>query len=539
MLLALWAAVGFLLLVACTNVANLLLARGAARAREMAIRAALGAGRSRLFRQSMTESLVFAILGGVVGLALAYWGVSLLVRFGPADTPRLQDAGLDVPVLAFALALSLATGLLFGLVPASRVRPANLQGGLTEGGRGYRGGADGRLGHALVALQMALSLVLLTGAGLMARSLAEITQVDPGFRTDGMLTFRLSPPLGSYSGPGGGQRVRAFYDQLLERLRALPGVRAAAATSGLYLTGTGVAINSFSIEGVPDPPPNQEPDAHVRAMTDGFHEALGLPLVRGRTFRPADVAGGTLVAIINRTFARRYFPTADPIGHRVSFDAMDGKPLWREIVGVVGDARQDGLDQSVYPEIQVPFSQSTQAGMTVIVRSDADAGVLAQAVRARVRATDATVPLFDVQTLSAAIADSVAARRFTAWLLGVFAVLALALAACGLYGVVAYRVARSQQEIGVRMALGAGPRAIVAMVIVRGMRAAFVGLAFGIPSAWLLAGYLRTMLFGVVPHDPLTFAGGAVLLLATCLVACYIPARRATRVDPLTALRAE
>ncbi len=538
-LLALWAAVGFLLLVACTNVANLLLARGAARAREMSIRAALGAGRPRLFRQSMTESLVFAVLGGGLGVALAFCGVSLLVRFGPAETPRLEDAGLQAPVLAFAVVLSFATGLLFGLVPASRVRAADLQGGLNEGGRGPGRGSDGRLGQALVAVQMALSLVLLTGAGLMARSLAQLTGVDPGFRTENVLTFRASLPAGRYAGPDADQRIHSFYDQLLVRLSGLAGVESAAATSGLYLTGTGTSINSFSIEGVPDPPPNEEPDAHIRSMTDGFCETLALPLLRGRTFHATDAATAKRVAIINRTFARRYFPNADPIGHRVSFDADRGKPIWREIVGVVGDARQDGLDQSVYPEIQVPFAQATYRTMTVVVRSHAEPTALARAVRSQARELDPLVPLFDLQSLAAAIADSVATRRFTAWLLGVFAVLALALAACGLYGVVAYRVARSQQEIGVRVALGAAPRAIVRMVILRGMGAALAGLVVGVPAAWLLARYLRAQLFGVAPHDPATFAGGAAVLLATCLLACYVPARRATRVDPLTALRAE
>jgi putative ABC transport system permease protein len=538
-LLALWTAVGCLLLVACTNVANLLLARGAARSREMAIRAALGAGRARLFRQSMTESIMFALLGGGLGLALAFWGVALLVRFGPADTPRLAEAGLHPQVLVFTLAISVATGLVFGLVPASRAGRETLHGDLKEGGRHGDARSHARLGNALVAVQMALSLVLLTGAGLMGRSFAEITRVDPGFRTEGVLTFRLSPPAAAYAGDDKDQRLRGFYDQVIARMKTLPGVRSAAATSGLYLTGTGVAVNSFSIEGVPDPPPNQEPDAHTRSMTEGFHETLGVPLVRGRTFRASDVASGPLVAIINRTFARRYFPNADPIGRRVSFDGANGHPIWREIVGVVGDARQDGLDQSVYPEIETPFAQTAHLAMTVVVRSDGDLGALVRPVRERVRELDAAVPLFDVQTLEAAVADSVATRRFSAWLLGAFALLALALAACGLYGVVAYRVARSQQEIGVRMALGADPGAIVRMVIVRGMSAALAGLAVGVPAAWVLAQYLRTLLFGVVPHDPLTFAGGAGLLLATCLVACYVPARRATRVDPLTALRAE
>ena len=535
-LLVLLGAAGFVLLIACANVANLLLARAASREKEVAIRAALGASRFRLVRQLLTESVLLALLGGSGGLLLAMWGTDGLVLLSPAGLPRLNEIAVNEWVLGFTLLVSVIAGVLFGLVPALHASRLELHELLKEGGRGSADqGGRHRLRSVLVVSEVALALMLLIGAGLMITSVYRLQQVSPGFNTENLLVGRVNLPAAKYSNPA---QILGFSEQLIERLEGMPGIRSATTTDDYPLSGGGIYL-SFGVEGRPAPPPGEVVDAIVTSVTQGYHQTLGIPLLRGRAFTPQDGPEDRLVAVVNKTFVRRYFPDEDPIGQRLAFDGMPGQPDWREIVGVVADVKQMGLDQEAHPEIYVPHLQRTRRGMTVLIRTESDPSALVGALRGAVQAIDPNQPVYAVRTMDTILSRSVAQQWFTMVLLGMFATVALVLAAIGIYGVISYSVSRLTHVTGIRMAWGAQPRDIFRLVVGQGMALTLIGVGVGLAASFALTRFLESMLFGVSATDPATFAGVSVLLAAVALLACYLPARRATRVDPLVALRYE
>lgn len=541
-LLVLLGAVALVLLIACANLANLLLARGAGHGRELAIRAALGAGGGGLARRVLVESLLLGLAGGALGVVGAMAGVRALLALAPADLPRIaalgatSAIGVDAPVLAFALAAALATGLLFGLLPAiraARVSPGEV---LRTGGSGSvgPGGPLNRARHAFVAVQFALALVLLAGAGLMVRSGILLQRVDPGFEPRGVLSFRISLPPAEYPEE---ESVRSFYRRLLESLEGSPGVESADAISALMLSRLPGSA-SISVEGATDV---SAADASLPvpydAVSPGFFRTLRIPLHAGRTFTDADREGRPPVAVVNRSLARRYFPDGGAVGGRFTFGEVAADTEWFEIVGVVGDARRSGLDQEARPSIYLPTGQWTPHQMTVVARTTGDPAALVPAVRRAVRELDPEQPVTEVRTLGEALSRSGATRRFATWLIGLFSVLAVLLAAVGIYGVMAYVVGRSRREIGVRIALGAHPRQVARGVVARGMKVVLAGLVAGLAGAFAVTRYLETLLFRTAPGDPLTFVLVVAALTAVALAANLLPARRAARTDPLTVLR--
>ena len=537
-LLVLLGAVAFVLLIACANVANLMLARATARRREMAVRSALGASPGRLMRQLLTESLLLSLVGAALGVLLALWGVDALLALAPDALPRASEVALDGRVLAFSLALALATGLAFGLVPALAASRPNLD-GLRDGARGASA-ARGRLKRALVVGELALSLTLLVGAGLMVRSFLELRAVDPGIAPEHVLTLRVGLPTPKGE-PTADDRARwvAWFARATARLRQLPGARAAAATDILPFDGNDSRY-TFDIEGEPPRRVADLPHEEVREVTPGYFEALGIPLVRGRVPGDGDDAAAPRIVVVNQALARRYWPHGeDPVGRRIKLHG-EGRSGWSTIVGVVGDVRGFGLDQPARPELFVPYAQLTDsAGMAIVVRSDGDAAALAPSVRAALAEVDATQPIFDVQPMSALIASSLAQRRFALVLMLVFAGVALLLAAVGVYGVMSYSVAQRTQELGIRVALGASTANVLGLVVGDGLRLIAAGLVAGLGGALALTRLIASLLFSVSPTDPATFAVLALLLAAVALVAIVIPARRALRVDPMQALRSE
>ena len=532
-LLVLLGAVGFVLLIACANIANLLLARASSRQKEIAIRAALGAGWGRIARQLLVESLLLSLAGGAIGLLAAIWGIDLVIRLAPGPIPRVGEIGLDWRVVCFTLGVSLLTGILSGLAPALRFARPSLDPDLREGRGGEaEGWRRNRVRALLVVSEVALSLVLLVGAGLMLRSFQRLRGVDPGLKSDNVLTVRLSLPEARFAD---GARKAAFFERLLEQARALAGVRAAGVVYTLPLSGSNRS-NSFRIPGKPAAP-GGDPDASFRSISPDYLKVMGIPLLRGRVFNEQDGASAPPVALINETFARRFFPGVDPVGRFVETD--EEKTQRREIVGVVGDVRFDGLDSKMGPEYYVPYPQGPEASVTLVVRTASDPASLAPALREQVRALDPGLPLYDLRPMEDYLVGSVAPRRFNALLLGSFAAVALALAASGLYGVLAYSVVRRTREIGIRVALGAGPGDVLKLVVAQGMFLVLVGLVLGLAGALILTRFLSSLLFGVGAADPLTFAGVSALLAAVALLACLLPARRAAKVDPVTALRYE
>ncbi|HZS04396.1 MAG TPA: ABC transporter permease [Blastocatellia bacterium] len=535
-LLVLLGAVAFVLLIACANVANLLLVRAASRQREIAIRAALGASRWRVVRQLLTESVLLAVAGGVIGLVVARWGLDLLVTLGPRDLPRLESVGLDRTVLFFTLGLSLLTGIVFGLVPALQSSRLGLNEVLKEGGRSETGGAGGgRVRGLLVATEIALSLVLLIGAGLLLRSAWRLEQVNPGFSPDHLLKVRLSLPPSKYRE---GTNVAAFYQQLIERLGALPGVQAVGATSSVMMNRVHASA-TFSIEGRPLPPQGQRPELPLDSVSPGYFEALGIPIVKGRAFTEQDKRDGLQVVIVNETMARRFWPGEDPVGKRFTFGDPGPNAQWLTVVGVVRDTKRQGLDTEVRMESFLPHAQDPVRAMEVVVRTADNPLAMTRTVREAVWAMDRDLPLSEIQTVEQLFGERVAPRRFNLLLFGLFAGVALVLAVVGIYGVMSYAVAQRTHEIGIRMALGAQRGDVVKLVISQGMRMVVTGVVVGLAGAFALTRLMAGLLFGVSAADPLTFALIAVLLLLVALVACYLPARRATRVDPLVALRYE
>ena len=538
-LFVLLGAVGLVLAVACANVAHLLLANAAARYREVAIRAALGANRIRLVRQFLTESLMLSLVGGGAGLLLAVWGVSTLVAFIPKDTPRVNEIRLDYRVLLFTLGISIITGVLFGLAPALQATKTDLIDALKEGGRGSSAGRRRlQLRGLLVISEFALALVLLIGAGLMIKSFIRLQEVKPGFEPAGLLTFRIALPDAKYPQL---PKSRAFFEQLFDRLKAHPEVKSVGAINILPFSGSS-SDRTFAIEGQPVPPGQPSPDEQIRFVSAGYFTSMGIPLLKGRDITARDLPDTPQVIIANDALVRKYWPNQDPLGKRISFSRRE--PKWYEIVGVVGNVKHRGLDIEDKPEFYVPFLQPLFADanvppMYVVVRAANQPGTIGAVVRNDVAALDRDQPVSSLMTMEQRISDSVAPRRFNMFLLGLFAALALILAAIGIYGIMAFSVGQRTHEIGVRMALGARSGDVLKLVLRNGLALALIGIALGLAIAFAATRVMSTLLYGVSATDPVTFLGEALLLAFVALLACYIPARRATKVDPLVALRYE
>ncbi|HEX5965004.1 MAG TPA: ABC transporter permease, partial [Pyrinomonadaceae bacterium] len=532
-LLVMLGAVGLVLLIACANVANLLLARAAARQKEVAIRMALGASRKRIAAQLLTESLLLSLAGGVLGLLLASWGMDLLVSYGPADVPRLRDVSIDRYVLFFTLGISTLTGIVFGLAPAlhaSKPDPGNM---LKDSSRGVSHGRN-RMRSALIVSEVALSLMLLVGAGLLINSFWRLLQTDAGFNPKGVLAVDI--PLSRTKYPKSDQRP-AVFEQLVGRMKALPGVRDASLTSNVPFTDFDVEL-SFQIEGREPYKPGNEAVADYTAVGTDYFRTMDIALQRGRVFANSDTATTPQVVVVSDAFVKVYFPNEDPIGRRIVFDGPTKTP--REIIGIVADVRRNGLDVDAEPEMYVSHVQNPERRMNLVIRTDAqDASQLTPVVRAEVKAFDPDQIIWRTQTLEQLLGTSVAPRRFNMMLLGIFAAVALVLAAVGLYGVMSYSVTWRTHEIGVRMALGAKRADVLRLVVRQGMLMALIGLGIGLIGAFSLSRVMRSMLHGISPTDPLTFTGVSIVLLVVALLACLIPARRATRVDPIVALRTE
>ena len=526
-LLMLLGAVGFVLIVACANVANLLLARGSARHGELAVRAALGAGRARLVRQLITEAVVLGLAGGALGLALAYWGTEALIAARPADLPRLDQIGLDGTVVLFTLGAALLTGLIFGMVPAVQATNDHLLRGLQESGRSGGGRRAHRMRSGLVVAEMALAVILLTGSGLLIRSFVELTRVNPGFQPEGAMAVRVSFRGTLYQS---GDPVRKRIGEIEERLRALPGVTAVAAGSVLPLGGLG-ALNDFAVEGAPPPPPDVNQEIAVASATPDYFKAIGAPLRRGRLFTALDHAKAPPVAILNETAAQRWFPNQDPIGRRV----VSGGP--REVIGVVGDVLQRNPGQPAVPQMFLPFEQRTSATARFIVRAPGNALALAPSIREQIRSLDPNLPIADVMPLNEMVSRSIARPRFYTSLLTLFAAVALALSATGIFGVMSYTVAQQSKEIGIRIALGARTGDVLRGVVGRALTLAGIGVAAGTVTALALGRLIRNQLFGVEVFDPITLASVVAVLIGTAAVASLWPARRAAAIDPIAAFR--
>jgi putative ABC transport system permease protein len=529
-LLILLGAVGLVLLIACANVANLLLARAAARQGEMAVRTALGAERGRLMRQLLTESVILGALGGTAGIFLAFWGTRALVAARPRGIPRLDEVGIDLTVVAFTALIAIGTGLVFGLVPAAQVARTNLAQSLREGGRSALGTRSAnRFRRSLVALETALAVMLLVGAGLLIRSFLSLTAVDPGFRTERIATFSVSLPQSAYPG---GEPVRAFYRTLIERLESLPAVESVVASSQLPLSGRS-SIFGFDIENREPPAPGFVQDAAFAAATTGYFRAMGIPLRQGRLLSDADRGGAPEVMVVNEAFERRYFSAEDPIGRRISL----GDEEWIEIVGVVGDVPQHGLGDDVRPQMYMTHDQFTTRSMTVIVRTSGDPLALAGPIRRELRELDPNLPLERLTTGEQILSESVAQPRFYMFLLTLFAGAALLLAGVGIFGMISHAVGQRTREIGVRIALGADPWRVFRLVLEGAMAPVLAGIVIGILGALALSRLMTGLLYGIAPLDPPTLLAVPALLAVVALIASYLPARRATRVDAITALR--
>jgi putative ABC transport system permease protein len=532
-------AVGFLLLIATVNVANLLLARATAREREIALRGALGAAGGRIVRQLVTESVVLAIVAGALGLAVASWGTRALLALAPEGIPRLSEVRMNVPVFLFALAAAAICGVVFGLVPALRAARTPLVETLKEGGRSGMGAGHRHAQRVLVVAEIALALVLSVGAGLMIRSLAELQRVSPGFDPGHLLTFEVSIPRAHYPDE---PKVRAFYDQLVERLEALPGVRSTALTISLPPNILQVTDN-FMVDGQVLPPNQSVPVGPVLMVTDSYFKTLGVPLVRGRVFDQRDEEGAAPVVIVNEALANKYYAGVDPIGRRFKIGGPE-RPIgpnnpWMTVVGVVGDVKYSGLDAAPEPTYYMPYRQNPWRSQFVVVRGSGDPHVLANSVRSVVASLDTDVPVARVKTMDELMYASVAPPRFRTVLVTIFAVVGLLLAAIGIYGVMAYAVADRTHELGVRIALGADRAAVLRLVLGETIAIAAVGIATGLVGAVAVTRLIQSLLFGVTSTDALTFGGISALVAVTALVASYVPARRAMRVDPMIALRYE
>ena len=538
-MLILLGAVGLVLLIACANVAHLRLASATSRYREFAIRSALGASRVRVVRQFLTESVLLSLLGGAAGLVLAVWVVRALVFLMPKDTPRLEEIRLDYRVVLFTLGTSLLTALVFGLAPAFQAAKTNLNDVLKEAGRG---GTDTskrlRLRNLLVVSEFALSLVLLIGAGLMIKSLVRLQDVKPGFDSSNLLTMRIALPPAKYENFN---QSRAFFEQLFDRLEARPEVKAVGGINLLPFGGGG-GDRTFTIEDQPTPKGQPRPDEQIRFVTAGYFNAMGIPLLSGREFTRRDLPDTQQVAIVNSAFARKFWPNGTAIGKRISFSTDN--PKWYEIVGVVGNVKHRGLDLQDHPELYIPalqplFAPGNVPALYLAVRTVNDPMQVAGVVRCEVAAIDRDQPVASLMTMDQRLSDSIAPRRFNMFLFGLFAALALVLAAIGIYGIMAFSVAQRTHEIGVRMALGASAGDVLRLVLGSGFRLALIGIVVGLVVAFAVTRLLSTLLYDVSTTDPTIFLIDALLLAGAALLACYIPARRATKVEPMIALRYE
>ena len=545
-LLLLLGAVAFVLLIACANVANLLLARLASREREIAVRTALGAGRARLVRQMVTESLVLFLSGGGLGLLLAGWATRVLVALYGKDLPRQEEIGLGVPnggVLLFTLGLSLATGLLFGLAPALSATRGSLFGALKEGGRALAGGVRGRLVRELLILgEVAVALALLIGAGLLLQSFARLRAVDPGFRPEGVLTAEIALPAAKF--PDDERRI-AFTHELLDHLRSIPGVEAADTVAPLPFSGY-LYTRAYVVQGRPEPPPGQETTTYIRLVTPGFFQTLGIRVLQGRVFTSQDAPASVPVIVVNKTMADRTWPGENPVGKRITFGGSGPRSewTWNEVVGVVADIHHETLDQEVSAEAYVPQLQNPVGGpLSVLLKTSGDPARLTGAMREAVRSIDGDLPVERVRTLESLVAESLASSRFQTVLLGLFSGLALFLAAIGIYGVISDSVTQRTHEIGIRMALGARRAEVLRLVLLQGMALVLAGVGLGLaltlPLLWELSDRIGIYLYRGRAIDPLTLVTVPLVLLGVALVANWLPARRAMRVEPSVALRAE
>lgn len=549
-LFVLLGAVGFLLLVACANVANLLLAQATVRERELAVRSALGAGRGRLIRQFLTEALLLSFVGGGLGVVGAFVGLGGLIAVAPQSLPRLESVSINVPVLLFALVLSTAVAVGLGGFTAARATAGDLREGLVEGGRGQAGSQGSqRVGRAIVAAQIAITLVLVIGAGLLGRSLMKVLAVNPGFRVDKIISMAVSLPEATDAKAKASQSI--FFTNLIERLKQIPGVRKVGAISNLPLQdGGGLPDGLFVLMTQNEIPKTMEGfgelfrqkerigDADFGVATEGYFEALGIPLIRGRFFDEHDGPDSPHVAVISQSLARDRWPSQDPIGHTIEFGNMDGDLRLLTIVGIVGDVHDYTLEKPPRPTVYVDLFQRPRAAMTLTMLSDTDTQAVTSAARGILHDLDPEIPP-KFQTFPQIYSASLGSRRFTLILYGFFGVTALLLATAGVFGVMAYAVSRRTREIGVRVALGASSREVLAMILAQGLRTILVGTAVGVAGSLALTQTMSSQLFGVNPTDPLTFSAVIALLVVTALLACYIPARRATRVDPMIALRYE
>ena len=539
-LLVLLGAVGFVLLIACANVANLLLARAASRMKEVAIRSALGATRRDLLRQLMAESLLLALVGGIVGLGLAWLGIKGVVALEPANVPRISELRIDGLVAAFTLGIALATGILFGLAPAIQTSRSNLQETLKEGGRS--GSAD-QSGHmmrrVLVVAEVALALTLLTGAGLLIKSLAQLQIVSPGFDSSSLLTFNVALPGAKYRSD---TALVQYFDRAIETVRAVPGVTDVGLTSTLPFGGSW-STGSFSVEGYQPPAGKPGPWGDQRTVSPGFFTTLKVPLIKGRLFTEQDGATGPQVVIVDEEMVKRYWPNVDPIGKRLTFNDVqrDSVINWMTVVGVVGHTKHQGLDDENRVQLYHPYRRPGFIGnfMSFAVRTAGDPNRALPAVRAAIHGIDQDVPVANIATMDANIANSMGQRRFAMLLLGLFAAMAVVLASIGIYGVMSYSVSQRSHEIGIRMALGAARQRVLGMVMRQGMVLVGVGVVIGLVGAIALTRVIASQLFGVRPTDPTTFILVALTLVGVAALATLIPAMRATRVDPVVALREE
>ena len=524
-------AVGCVLLIACANIANLLLARATARHRELSIRTALGASRARLVRQLLTESILLGLAGGAAGVLLARWGLDLLLTLAPSTLPRTNDIHLDASVLIFSLALSALTGVIFGIAPALLAAHTDVQEGLKQGARGSTD-ARGRLRGALVVVEVAFALVLLGGAGLLARSFMRLTHVDPGFAPEHATVLRLALPEKKYEKS---EQQLAFADALLSRLRVLPGVQAAGLTHSLPLISDWVL--GFKIEGRPEVRPADLPNTNYYSVTPDYFPAMGIRLIRGRLFNQHDDARAPRVAIINETLARQFFPNEDPIGKRIL--VTNGPDVWRQIVGIVGDIKQYGVDKETTSQTYEPYAQYPFRSLNVVLRTSDSGASLAGALRPAVYAVDKDQPVGTIQPLEEILGATIAKQRFAMLLLIVFSSVALVIAAVGIYGVMAYSVVQRTSEFGIRMALGAQRSDVLRLVLSHAGKLVSLGLVIGLGATFAASRLMGSMLFQTNAHDPLTFSLTTLLLAAVAIAACLLPARRATRVNPIEALRTE
>ena len=530
-------AVTFVLLIGCANVANLLLASGASRHKEMAIRAALGASRWRVIRQLFTESTILALTGGVVGLLIAFWGLAAITKLLPTDFPRLNEIHIDLRVLGFTFAASMLTGILFGLVPALQVSRPDVQEAIRETGRGTSGSRrQSRFRQALIVVEVALSVVLLAGAGLLFRSFLRLQSVDAGFVSQQVLTARLTPSGTNYVNDAD---FAKFYNGVIEKVSAIPGVQDVGLINTLPLFKG--PTSGFRVEGRPVTTPDKWPSVNYRVVSPNYFRAMGIPVLQGRAYTDRDNENAPLVMMVNQQLAREIFPDENPVGKRITFGGTntDGQPRWFEIVGVVANVRSMELREEPTAELYFSAQQDLWPAMSLVVRSSVEPSSLSASVRQAVNEVDRSVPVADVKTMDHVVSESITQPRFNLFLLGLFSAVAMLLSAAGIYGVTAYTVTQRTHELGIRIALGAQVGDVLKMILGQGMAVIGIGLIAGLAAAFGLMRLLRSLLFGVGENDPLTFAAITGVLVLVALIACYIPARRATKVDPLVALRAE